>query len=85
MTLSASGNSENIVRAIKWAKNNRVPTIALVGFGGGRSGVLADVAIHVAADNYGTVEDVHQSIMHLLAQYLRQFRMTSDQIASRNF
>ena len=85
MTISASGNSENIVRAVNWAKSNGVPTIALVGFAGGRSGALADVTIHVAAENYGTVEDVHQSIMHILAQYLRQSRMKAEQIAHRHF
>ncbi|MGD0074503.1 MAG: SIS domain-containing protein [Candidatus Binataceae bacterium] len=85
MTISSSGDSENIVRAAKWAKADGVPTIALVGFAGGRSGSMADVTIHVAAENYGTVEDVHQSIMHLFAQYLRQSRMTAEQIAHRKF
>lgn len=85
ITISSSGNSENIVRAVNWAKSNGVPTIALVGFSGGRSGAMADVTIHVAAENYGTVEDVHQSVMHLFAQYLRQSRMTAEQIADRNF
>ncbi|MGA3309651.1 MAG: SIS domain-containing protein [Xanthobacteraceae bacterium] len=85
MTISASGNSENIVRAVNWAKNNGVPTIALVGFSGGRSATMADVSIHVAAENYGTVEDVHQSMMHLFAQYLRQSRMSAEQIARRHF
>ena len=85
MTISSSGNSENIVRCMKWAKDNGVPTIALVGFSGGRSGNMADVTIHVAAKNYGTVEDVHQSVMHLLAQYLRQSHMNDEQIACRKF
>lgn len=85
MTISSSGDSENIVRAVKWAKANGVPTIALVGFAGGRSGTMADVTIHVAAENYGTVEDVHQSMMHLFAQYLRQSHMTAEQIAHRKF
>jgi hypothetical protein len=51
----------------------------------GRSGASADVTIHVAAENYGTVEDVHQSIMHILAQYLRLSRMGPDLIAQRHF
>jgi phosphoheptose isomerase len=85
MTISASGNSENIVRAVKWAKNNSMPTVALVGFTGGRSGSMADVTIHVAAENYGTVEDVHQSMMHLFAQYLRQIHMSAEQILHRHF
>lgn len=85
ITISASGNSENIVRAVNWAKSNHIPSIALVGFAGGRSGAAADVTIHVAAENYGTVEDVHQSVMHILAQYLRQSCMKAEQIAHRNF
>ena len=72
LTISSSGNSENVVRAIQWAKGNGLKTIALTGFSGGRSGEMADVNIHVAAENYGVVEDIHQSIMHCFAQYLRQ-------------
>jgi D-sedoheptulose 7-phosphate isomerase len=85
MTFSASGNSENIVRAVSWAKGAGVPTIALVGFTGGRSATMADVTIHVAAENYGTVEDVHQSMMHFFAQYLRQLHMSAEQVAHHNF
>lgn len=72
VTISSSGNSENIVRAIEWAKENGLSTIALTGFSGGRSAALADVNIHVASNNYGTVEDAHQSVMHLLSQYLHR-------------
>src|SRR5258708_18825560 len=43
ITISASGNSENIVRAVRWARDNRVGSIALTGFDGGRSAALADV------------------------------------------
>lgn len=85
MTISSSGNSENIVRAIAWAKENGIPTIALVGFEGGRSGSMADVTIHVKSRNYGIVEDVHQSVMHLLAQYMRQSKMPADQVAQSIF
>ena len=85
ITISSSGNSENIVRAAAWAESNGIPTIAMVGFSGGRSATIAKVAIHVAAQNYGVVEDVHQSLMHLLAQYLRQSRMTPASIAQNKF
>ncbi len=43
ITISSSGNSENIVRAARWAKDNGIPTVALVGFSGGRSATIADV------------------------------------------
>lgn len=85
MTISSSGNSENIVRAADWATKNKIPTISLVGFSGGRSAAIADVAIHVDAQNYGVVEDVHQSIMHLFSQYLRQASMTPEDIKKFKF
>ena len=85
MTISSSGNSENIVRAVSWAKDNGLRTIALTGFSGGRSADLADVNIHVEAANYGIVEDVHQSIMHIIAQYLRQSEMAEDAVAKSSF
>lgn len=85
MTISASGDSENIVRAVKWASENGMHTIALTGFNGGRSAELADVNLHVVGDNYGIIEDAHQSIMHILAQYLRQTHMVDDTIVERKF
>jgi len=85
LTISASGNSENIVRAIQWARDNRVSSIAFTGFDGGRSAALADVNLHVRAANYGVIEDVHQSLMHSLAQYLRQRAMPAELIAQRRF
>ncbi len=85
MTISSSGNSENIVRAIDWARQNGVGTIAMTGFAGGRSAQRADINLHVAAENYGIVEDIHQSMMHALAQYLRQSAMTSGAPISHRF
>lgn len=85
MTISSSGNSENIIRAIDVAKGKGIPTYALSGFEGGRSAKNADINLHVATDNYGVIEDVHQSIMHSLAQYLRMSGMPIDLICDRHF
>ncbi len=72
IAISSSGGSPNIIAAIEWAKANGVATIAMTGFSGGGSRELADISLHVEADNYGIIEDLHQSLMHLLAQYTRQ-------------
>jgi D-sedoheptulose 7-phosphate isomerase len=85
ITISSSGNSENIVRAALWAKENGLPVISMTGFSGGRSADIADVNLHVAADNYGVIEDVHQSLMHLLAQYIRQAHMEEELVRQRKF
>ena len=85
ITISSSGDSENIVRAVDWARGNQVQTIAFTGFAGGRSAKLAAVNIHVAADNYGVIEDLHQSIMHILAHTLRMDGMAAERVAAVKF
>ena len=85
ITISSSGDSENIVRAAKWAKENGLSVISMTGFSGGRSAKIADVNLHVTADNYGVIEDTHQSLMHILAQYVRQAHMDEAVIKQRKF
>jgi phosphoheptose isomerase len=72
VAISSSGNSDNIVGALECAKRKGMTTIAMVGFSGGKAKELADIVLHVDNRNYGVVEDVHQSLMHVLAQYIRQ-------------
>lgn len=85
ITISSSGDSENIVRAVNWAKINNCKVITMTGFGGGRASRLSDVNLHVKSDNYGIIEDMHQSLMHILAQFLRLRRMDADLISDRKF
>jgi len=68
--ISSSGNSANILAALRQASSMGLKTIALTGFSGGEAARLADVSLHVAADNYGVVEDCHQILMHNIAQYI---------------
>ncbi|CAN5210636.1 SIS domain-containing protein [soil metagenome] len=72
IAISSSGASPNIIRALEAAAELGMKTIAMTGFEGGKAAKLADVSLHVDAANYGVVEDVHQSLMHILAQNLRQ-------------
>ncbi|UTW51690.1 SIS domain-containing protein [bacterium SCSIO 12827] len=85
ISVSSSGDSENVVRACAWAKTNDLAVIAMTGFAGGRTQGLADVNLHVTGDNYGIVEDTHQALMHILAQFIRQDHMTADLIKDRKF
>jgi phosphoheptose isomerase len=85
VAVSSSGRSPNIVRALQWCADHDVETIALSGFTGGPSRELATVSIHVDSTNYGVVEDAHQACMHLLAQYVRQSRMSGEAVTSGVF
>jgi phosphoheptose isomerase len=85
IAISSSGKSANIVRALTWAHANGLRTIALTGFDGGAARTTAEVSIHFCGNNYGIIEDLHQAVMHALAQYIRQSRMTSEAISSNVF
>jgi D-sedoheptulose 7-phosphate isomerase len=85
ITISSSGDSENIVRALAWARDNGMTTIAMSGFSGGRSAKMADISLHVAGANYGVVEDAHQSLMHILAQYVRMSEIPADLVQTLRF
>ncbi|GAB7007662.1 hypothetical protein JCM18899A_51370 [Nocardioides sp. AN3] len=85
IAISSSGRSPNIVRALEWAAANGLASIALTGFDGEPARSLASVAIHVDTRNYGIIEDAHQACMHLLAQYVRQSRMSDVEVAAHVF
>lgn len=71
LLVSSSGNSPNVVKACEYANAQGVPTVAFVGFKGGKLKEAARHVVHIAVENYGIVEDSHQSLIHALTQYMR--------------
>lgn len=74
IAISSSGNSPNIIAAVEAAHTQGLSTIGLSGFGGGKLKEVAHVSLHVTANNYGIVEDAHQALCHVLAQYIASGR-----------
>jgi D-sedoheptulose 7-phosphate isomerase len=67
IAVSVSGNSPNIVKAVKWANANRMITLGLVGNGAGnRVATLAKRAIRVDTSHFGRAEDAQMHVLHLL-------------------
>jgi len=71
IAVSASGNSPNVLEAIRCASRVSAEVVAVLGFNGGRAAQLADTAIVVPSHDYGIVEDVHLMINHMLVEYFR--------------
>lgn len=71
LVVSSSGNSPNVVKAVEQATAAGVPTIAFVGFKGGKLKEIAQHVVHIEVENYGIVEDTHQSLIHALTQYMK--------------
>jgi D-sedoheptulose 7-phosphate isomerase len=66
IALSVSGNSPNCVKALEWAKKNRLRTVAMVGAKKGRMAEVAEQTLVINDTHYGRVEDAHMGICHML-------------------
>ncbi|MEW9797562.1 SIS domain-containing protein [Alteromonas sp. CYL-A6] len=76
IVLSGSGNSPNIVKALRQAKLMGVTSFAIVGFDGGEAKHLADYAIHVDLNDMQIAEDIQVIIGHMMMKSL--FKTISD-------
>jgi D-sedoheptulose 7-phosphate isomerase len=66
MALSVSGSSPNLVKAIDWAVNNGMYTIALVGAKRGKLAQLAQKVVVIDSQHYGRAEDAQMGICHMI-------------------
>ncbi len=73
LLVSSSGNSPNVVKACEYANSRGVPTIAFVGFKGGKLRQIAKHCVWIPIENYGMAEDAHQSLMHVTTQYIMAY------------
>ena len=82
---SVSGNSQNLINAVKKAKAKSVKTVSFTGFNGGRLSKITDFNINFPMANYGIVEDCHITMMHYLSQFLRNTKIKSKNYKKINF
>ena len=71
--ISASGNSQNLVKAVEWSKAIVIYTISLTAFDGGYLKQHTDLNLHVPTKigEYGPAEDLHMVICGLIGSYFR--------------
>ena len=65
---STSGNSKNVVEAIKAAKAKGVKTIAITGEGGGAMGKVADMTLAVPSKETPRIQEAHELILHVICE-----------------
>ncbi len=66
--ISGSGNSENVLRAVRYANREKGRTIGLSGFSGGRLSETAHIAFVAPVHDMQKVEDVHMIFVHMAMQ-----------------
>ena len=68
--ISCSGNSPNVVKAMKYSRSLGVRTAGLSAFMGGQLSILSDVFVLAPVDSFEISEDVHMIIVHILKTLL---------------
>ena len=69
LAISGSGNSENVLRAVRYANDIGCHTIGLSGYAGGKLREEARECLVVQADHMGRIEDGHFVVQHLIVYY----------------
>ena len=70
MGISGSGNSENVLRAIEYAKKQGIITIGVTGYDGGKLAKTVDISFNVPIDDMQITEDIHMVLDHLMMSVL---------------
>ena len=67
LSISTSGNSENIIKAVKAAKKTGIFTIGLTGQGG-KLAKIADLTLTVESDDVARIQETHIIMGHILCE-----------------
>jgi len=68
--ISTSGNSENVINALKQAKYKNLKTIAFTGKTGGNLDGIADITIKIPSDNTQRIQESHIMIGQILCSLI---------------
>jgi D-sedoheptulose 7-phosphate isomerase len=79
IVISTSGNSENIILAMKAAKDLGVKVFGFLGSGGGKALEFCDEAFVVPSDNTARIQEAHITAGHALMEFIE------DKLIESNF
>jgi len=68
VAISTSGNSKNVLKAVRTARRRGIKVIALTGSGGGELAKEADICVFVNEKNTARIQEVHILIIHILSK-----------------
>jgi D-sedoheptulose 7-phosphate isomerase len=70
--ISTSGNSPNLIKAIKVAQEMGIKTLGLTGKGGGEMGTLVDYHLNVESNDVLRIQEVHITLSHIICELVEQ-------------
>ena len=66
--ISTSGNSKNIIEAVKLAKERNLKTVALLGKDGGKLKGVCDYEFIIPGETSDRIQEVHMMILHIIIE-----------------
>ncbi len=70
IAISGSGNSKNVINAVKYAREHKNKVIGITGFDGGMLMQITDICLHVPCNNMQISEDIHLIFNHMMVTVL---------------
>ena len=70
--ISASGNSPNVINALRMAKGYHAATIGLLGAKGGKIKDMVDAYVLAPGQNIEQEEDAHMILAHVITRHMRE-------------
>ena len=72
IALSTSGNSANVVRAVRKANENDMVTVGLTGGGGGQLGPLSDHLLAIPSSDTPRIQECHMLLGHTICELVER-------------
>ncbi len=76
--ISTSGNSPNMIKAIKVAHDMEIKTLGLTGKGGGEMGTLVDYHLNVESNDIPRIQEVQITLSHIICELVEQELLFQD-------
>lgn len=78
--ISTSGNSRNVINALKLAKKSRAATVGLLGAMGGKIKEMVDAYVLAPGQNIEQEEDAHLILTHVITRHMREVVRSQSQL-----
>ena len=72
VAITTSGNSENVIRAVKLAKEKGLSIIGLTGVSGGKLKEFADILFNIPSENTMRIQETHLFIEHTICELVEE-------------
>jgi D-sedoheptulose 7-phosphate isomerase len=70
--ISTSGESPNVLDALKFARGAGLKTVAITGRDGGSIGAAAEIHVNVPDQNTARIQEVHRTIIHAICELIER-------------